>query len=121
MAVEEDPKPRACGIVLPQARCPYSKISQPYQRRADDQMALISRQLCCAFSGYLDLVAMVDHREVDPFPPVVREPEAIKPWPKICTRGRNLHRHRPTGAQDPLFSEVRTHGLLLWIERALNA
>ena len=47
MAADEDPRPRRVGnrvaAAKPQAWCPYTKISQTHQDRADDQMTFIPR------------------------------------------------------------------------------
>ena len=99
----------------PETRCPDSEIGKTYQCSPDDQVALISRKFGGPFSRHLDLVAVLDHRQVDPFPPVKSKPEAVKARPQVGAGGRDLDRHRPAGDQNPLATGVRTQGLILWI------
>ena len=99
----------------PETRCPDSEIGKTYQCSPDDQVALISRKFGGRFSRHLDLVAVLDHRQVDPFPPVKSKPEAVKARPQVGAGGRDLDRHRPAGDQNPLATGVRTNGLILWI------
>ena len=61
----------------PEPRCPDPKISETDQRRPDDQVALIPRKLGCAFPRDLNVIALLDNCQIDPFSPIEGEPEAI--------------------------------------------
>ena len=101
IAAEEDPRPRPCGMVLRQpSQSPGAldpKISEADERGPDDQVALIPRQLGRPFPRDLDLIALFDHRQVDPLSPVEREPKAVESRSEVGAGSWDLHRHRVPG------------------------
>jgi hypothetical protein len=83
----------------PEPWCPDPKISETNQRGPDDQVALIPRKLGCTFPRDLNLIALFDHCQIDPFSPIQGEPETIESGAEVRRGGRNLHGHRPTSGQ----------------------
>ncbi len=81
----------------PETRCPDSEISKTHQCSLNDQVALISGKFGCPLSRHLDLVAVLDHCQIDPFAPVKSKPEAVKSRAQVGAGGRDLDRHRLPG------------------------
>jgi hypothetical protein len=91
----------------PEPRRPDAKIGEADERGPDDQVALIPRQLGCPFSRHLDLIALFDHRQVDPLPPLEGEPKAVEARSEVGAGGWNLHRDGRSRAQHLLIRRVR--------------
>jgi hypothetical protein len=83
----------------PKPRRPDAKVGEADERRPDDQVALIPWQLGRPFSGHFDLIALFDHGQIDPLPPVEGEPKAVEAGSEVGAGGWDLHRHGLSRAQ----------------------